>query len=125
MKHAIRFGLTFCCVVASLSAQVTYEKLLDASSGSSDWLTYSGNYRGWRYSSLERINRQNASKLTLEWVYQMPTTLMVETTPLVIDGVMYISEPPSNVVALDAETGRQFWRYRRQLPRRSTFAAGR
>jgi len=124
MKRAIRFGLTVCCVVASLSAQVTYEKLLDASSGSSDWLTYSGNYRGWRYSSLDRINRQNASKLTLEWVYQMPTTLMVETTPLVINGVMYVSEPPSNVVALDAKTGRQYWRYRRQLPDRLHVCCG-
>ncbi len=125
MKHATRICLVSCCLVFSLSAQVTYEKLLGAASGSADWLTYSGNYRGWRYSSLDRINRQNAAKLTLEWVYQMPTTLMVETSPLVVDGVMYISEPPSNVVALDAQTGRHYWRYRRAFPTPSTSVAAR
>src|SRR6478752_8106680 len=124
MKYVIRLSLAACCLVFSLFAQVTYEKLLGAASGSSDWLTYSGNYRGWRYSALDRINRQNAAKLTLEWVYQMPTTLMVETTPLVINGVMYVSEPPSNVVALDAKTGRQYWRYRRQLPDRINVCCG-
>jgi alcohol dehydrogenase (cytochrome c) len=103
---------------------VTYERLLGAASGSADWLTYSGNYRGWRYSALDQINRQNTAKLNLEWVYQMPTTLMVETSPLVVDGVMYISEPPSNVVALDAKTGRQYWRYRRQLPDRINVCCG-
>jgi alcohol dehydrogenase (cytochrome c) len=124
MKNVTRLCLTACCFVFSLSAQVTYEKLVGATSGGADWLTYSGSYRGWRYSSLDRINRQNATQLTLEWVYQMPTTLMVETTPLVVDGVMYISEPPSNVVALDAKTGRQYWRYRRQLPGRINVCCG-
>jgi alcohol dehydrogenase (cytochrome c) len=125
MKNATRiFFALSCCLVSSLSAQITYEKLLGAASGNADWITYSGSYRGWRYSSLDRINRQNAAKLTLEWVYQMPTTLMVETTPLVVDGVMYISEPPSNVVALDAKTGRQYWRYRRQLPDRINVCCG-
>jgi alcohol dehydrogenase (cytochrome c) len=124
MKYVVRLSLAACCLVFSLFAQVTYEKLLGAASGNVDWLTYSGNYRGWRYSSLDRIDRQNAAKLTLEWVYQMPTTLMVETSPLVVDGVMYISEPPSNVVALDAKTGRQYWRYRRPLPGRINVCCG-
>ena len=46
------------------------------------------------------------NKLKVKWMYQMPTTHVVETTPLIIDGVMYFSEPPSNVVAVDAETGK-------------------
>jgi alcohol dehydrogenase (cytochrome c) len=49
---------------------------------------------------------------------------MVETTPLVADGVMYFTEPPSNVVAVDAETGRQFWKYRRKLPARINACCG-
>src|SRR5438094_8198630 len=48
----------------------------------------------------------------------------VETTPLVVDGVMYLSEPPSNVVALDAATGRAFWRYHRALPNRINVCCG-
>jgi len=52
MKHAIRFCLAASCIAFSVSAQVTYEKLLNAASGGADWLTYSGSYRSWRYSSL-------------------------------------------------------------------------
>src|SRR5713226_1895600 len=102
---------------ASATGQVTYERLVHAANESGNWLTYSGTYRSWRYSSLDQITRQTASRLKVEWVYQMPTTLMVETTPLVVDGIMYFTEPPSNVVALDAKTGRQYWRYRRQMPK--------
>ena len=99
-------------------AQLTYERLLKAESEPHNWLTYSGTYKGWRYSRLDQVNRQNVRNLKLAWAYQMPTTHRVQTTPLVVDGVMYASEPPSNVVALDAATGRPFWRYRRALPSR-------
>src|SRR6267142_1201120 len=54
----------------------------------------------------------------------MPVTHRIETTPLVIDGVMYLSEPPSNVVALDPVTGRQFWRYKRSLPSKINVCCG-
>ncbi|MFN0164861.1 MAG: pyrroloquinoline quinone-dependent dehydrogenase [Bryobacteraceae bacterium] len=110
--------------VASLPAQITYERLLRAPEEPANWMTYSGGYRGWRYSQLDQIHRGNARKLKVKWVHQMPTTHTVETTPLVVDGVMYISEPPSNVVALDAETGRTFWRYRRSLPSRINVCCG-
>lgn len=105
-------------------AQVTFERLLHADRDPGNWLMYSGRYQSWRYSPLEQVNRSNASKLRVKWVYQMPTTHIVETTPLVIDGVMYFSEPPSNVVALDAATGRQYWRYHRALPDRINVCCG-
>src|SRR5713101_2753822 len=118
--------LTAFCWQVSASAQVTYERLLNAGKESGNWMTYSGSYRSWRYSSLDQITRDNGARLKVEWVYQMPTTLMVETTPLVVDGIMYVTEPPSNVsenlteppstvVALDAATGRRYWRYQREL----------
>jgi len=115
----IRHSAIVCCAISSalFAADVTHERLVNAAKESGNWMTYSGSYRSWRYSGLDQISRQNASRLKVEWVYQMPTTLMVETTPLVIDGIMYLSEPPSNVVAIDAATGRQFWRYRRELPK--------
>lgn len=62
--------------------------------------------------------------LKLAWVYQMTVTHRVESTPLVVDDVMYISEPPSNVVALDAATGRPFWRYKRSLPTKVNVCCG-
>ncbi len=107
-----------------LSGQVTYDRILNAEREPGNWMTYSGGYKGWRYSPLDQINRSNAGQLKVKWVHQMPTTHMVETTPLVVDGVMYVSEPPSNVVALDAETGRQFWRYRRELPAKINVCCG-
>ena len=110
--------LTCCTVLLSALAygQLSYDRLLKADAEPGSWLTYSGNYGGWRYSRLEQINRDNVKNLKLAWVYQMATVHRVETTPLVVDGVMYLSEPPSNVVALDPATGRQFWRYKRSLP---------
>ena len=116
--------LAVTCFARLVHAQVTYERLLNAGKDPGNWMTYSGSYRSWRYSSLDQISRQTASRLKVEWVYQMPTPLMVETTPLVADGIMYLTEPPSNVVALDAATGRQYWRYRRELPNRINVCCG-
>jgi len=96
-------------------AQVTHERLVNARREPENWLTYSGNYAGWRYSPLTQIDKANAHRLRLRWVHQMRYH-QVETTPLVVDGVMYLTEPPSDVAALDPETGRLFWRYRRALP---------
>ena len=103
----------FILLAVTLHAQVTYDRLLNTSKEPANWMTYSGRYTGWRYSELDQINRENVKSLKVKWVYQMRTTHVVETTPLVIDGVMYFTEPPSNVVAVDAETGKEFWRYRR------------
>ena len=100
----------------TLDAQVTYERLLKADSEPQNWLTYSGSYRSWRYSALDAINRQNVASLKVAWVQQMPTTHRIEATPIVVDGVMYVTEPPSNVFALDPATGRPFWHYKRSLP---------
>ncbi len=110
--------LTLCAALAagSVYGQLTYERLLKAESEPQNWLMYSGSYKGWRYSKLDQINKANVRDLRLKWAYQMPTTHRIETTPLVVDGVMYISEPPSNVIALDPATGRQFWHYKRSLP---------
>jgi alcohol dehydrogenase (cytochrome c) len=107
-----------------LRGQLTYERLVKAESEPQNWLTYSGSYRGWRYSRLDQINRQNVRNLKVAWVYQMPVTQRIQTTPLVVDGVMYISEPPSNAIALDAATGRPFWRYRRSLPPKINVCCG-
>ncbi len=110
--------------VCSLPAQVTFERLLRSANEPGNWLTYSGNYQGWRFSALDQITQNNADKLKLKWVYQMSTTHTVETTPLVADGVMYISQPPSDVIALDAETGQPFWHYRRTLPAKINVCCG-
>ena len=107
-----------------LAAQVPYQRIVHASSEPGSWLTYSGAYDGIRYSTLDQINRSNVAGLKIAWMYQMQTTHHVETSPLVIDGVMYITEPPSDVTALDLRTGRPIWSYRRTLPDRVIACCG-
>lgn len=99
-----------------LPAQVAYERILKAESEPANWLTYSGNYAGHRFSSLNQITEANVANLRPLWAYQTNSLQKFETTPIVVDGVMYISEPPSNVTALDTRTGRALWKYRRTMP---------
>jgi alcohol dehydrogenase (cytochrome c) len=99
-----------------LAAQVTYDRILNASREPGNWLTYSGNYLGHRYSPLAQIDESNAARLKPMWAYQVNSLQRFEATPLVVDGVMYVSEPPSNVTALDPRTGRPLWRHRRVMP---------
>lgn len=71
---------------------VTAERLLNAEQEPENWLTYSGQLNGQRYSRLDQINRMNAAELELRWAYQLPVLDRAETTPLVVDGVMFITE---------------------------------
>ena len=99
-----------------LVAQVTSERIRNSEREPGNWLTYSGNYRGYRYSPLDQINTENVARLKPIWMYQISDLNQFETTPLVVDGILYISEPPSNATALDARTGRPLWAYRRTMP---------
>ncbi len=101
-------------LAASTYAQVSYERILKPES--ENWLTYSGNYAGHRFSPLKQINDTNVAALKPLWSYQVTSMHKFEATPLVVDGIMYVSEPPSNVTALDTRTGRPLWKYRRTLP---------
>ena len=77
---------------------------------------YSGTFDSKRHSGLEQVHTRNVDRLELKWAYQIPEIDRAETTPLVVDGVMFVTEAPSNAVALDAATGRQYWRYEHELP---------
>jgi len=96
---------------ALLSAQVSFDRLLHSSREPQNWLTYSGSLSGQRYSLLDRITPQNAKNLELKWVFQARSLEKFEATPIVVDGVMYVTEAPNHVYALDAKTGRIFWDY--------------
>jgi membrane-bound PQQ-dependent dehydrogenase (glucose/quinate/shikimate family) len=85
------------------------------------WRSYGGDEGGTRYSPLRQINRSNVGRLRRAWVYHTgelelglktaPFQASFSTTPLVVGGVMYLSTPSSRVVALDAETGRELWKF--------------
>lgn len=102
-------------IAATLSAQVSFDRIRKADPG--DWLTYSGNYEAHRFSPLTQLTPSNAAALKPIWVYQVKDRGNVETTPIVADGVMYLTEPPTVVTALDLRTGRPLWSYERTLPK--------
>jgi alcohol dehydrogenase (cytochrome c) len=111
-----RHLLLLAVVVAAADGQVTYERLRQAGSEPHNWLTYNGSYSSTHHSTLAQIKPENARRLELKWVWQANSLEKLEATPLVVDGVMYLTDPPNDVVAIDARTGRVFWRYRHQVP---------
>src|ERR1700676_68206 len=104
---------------------VTREDLRNAADSGKDWLTYSGSYSGQRYSRLGEINRNNVGQLRVEWQRQLSTAAeRVETSPIVRGTTMFITEPPSRVLALDARSGRVLWTYSHELPTRLLLCCG-
>jgi len=104
---------------------VTTDRLVNAEAEPQNWLMYSGDYKSRRHTQLDQITRENVSDLQVQWVSQLQALDRAETTPLVVDGVMYVTESPSNVIALDAKTGGQYWRYDHELPDDMVFCCGR
>jgi alcohol dehydrogenase (cytochrome c) len=79
-----------------------------------DWLTYSGSYDGARHSALSQINSENGHRLRLIWMQQVENAdPRFETTPLAHDGILFFSLPQNGVQALDGETGRVLWTFKR------------
>ncbi len=99
---------------ATVHAQVSFDRLLRAADEPHNWLTYSGTYTGHRYSTLTQITPQNVSDLQPRWVFQARSLEKFEATPLVVDGILYTVQPPNDIVAIDAATGRIFWVYSHQ-----------
>ena len=98
------------------AAQVPYDRIRRAESEPGSWLTYSGTYGGHRFSGLSQITAGNVARLKPVWVYQTNDLNKFETSPIVVDGIVYISEPRGGATALDVRTGRPLWFFRRELP---------
>ena len=96
--------------------QVTAQDLRDGFKDPTRWLTYSGDYSGQRHSPLTQITPENVSQLTAQWTFQTGTLGSFQANPLILDGVLYVTGFKNNAWAIDARSGRQIWRYRRELP---------
>lgn len=119
---------------ATLSTQVgkappvtkglTHERIINARDEPNNWLTYYGTYDGQRYSSLDQINKDNVGKLTPQWVFQAgsmglhsgASTYAWEASPIIVDGVMYVSGWDGQLWALDGANGKELWRYKHASP---------
>ncbi|MGQ0815232.1 MAG: PQQ-dependent dehydrogenase, methanol/ethanol family [Gemmatimonadota bacterium] len=103
---------------------VNAQRLVHARAESHNWLTYYGAYDGQRYSTLDQITAGNVPTLKPAWTFQAgvigliaaPATFALEATPIVVDGVMFLTGWDGYVWALDAVTGKVFWRYRQAIP---------
>jgi alcohol dehydrogenase (cytochrome c) len=103
---------------------VTYERILNARSEPQNWLTYYGAYDGQRYSPLDQINTENVRRLRPAWVFQCgsvglhagKSTYSFEASPIVVDGIMFVSGWDGWLWALDARTGNELWRYKHAIP---------
>ena len=111
--------------IALAQVKVPYERIRDAQKEPGNWLTYSGNYAGQRYSTLDQINTSNVGKLRVAWVHQKNEPEAFETSAIVVDGVMFITEPPNIVKALSTKTGRTLWTYRKDIPKDLRLCCGR
>ena len=95
-----------------LRAQVTYDRILRAADEPQNWLTYNGTYSSQRHSGLTQITAANVGDLESKWVLQNQVFGAWQSNPIVVDGIMYVTERPNDVMALDAVAGRVFWLYR-------------
>ena len=98
------------------AAAVDAERLLNADSERGQWLSHGRTYNEQRFSPLGQINDTNIDQLGLAWFLDLPTNQNVESTPLFIDGVLYLTLPWSEVQAIDARSGRVLWHYDPQVP---------
>ena len=106
---------------------VTGQDLLRGFANDASWLMYSGDYTGARHSPLKQITPANVARLAAQWTFQvenMVTGRGFEGTPIVLDGVMYVTGNNNTAWAVDVRTGKQLWRHRRQLPSGLTYGAG-
>jgi alcohol dehydrogenase (cytochrome c) len=113
---SLAFFATSILAAPNAHAQVTPQRLLDSAKEPQNWLMYSGDYSGHRFTTLDQINTTNASGLVPKWAYQTMAGGKFETTPLVVDGVLYATGQDDRAFALDAKTGRPIWQYQRALP---------
>ncbi len=96
---------------------VDTQRILQASPGA-EWLSHSGGYDEQRHSPLAQITSENVSNLGVAWTYDLATNRGVEATPIVADGIMYITSAWSLVYALDARTGEERWVYDPEVDKR-------
>ena len=113
-----KIKLLYICFIAGLfvsgevGAQVPYDRIVNATGEPENWLTYNGDYMSQRYSRLDQITPGNVTNLELKWILQNQVFGAWQSNPIIADGVMYVTERPNSVMAVDANTGRVFWKFR-------------
>ena len=103
---------------------VSQDQLSGAAGDSSNFLHTNGNYDQTRYYPNDQINKSNVGKLRPAWIFQTEVKESLETTPIVVDGVMYVTTSFNHVYAIDAKTGEMFWHYKHKMGPVTTYCCG-
>ena len=108
------------CLFAALSASAplladTDDKLRAANANPADWLTYGHGYANQRHSNSAQIDRRNVARLVPKWIYQTGIDGTFQTSPIALDGVVYLTTPRNHIVALDGATGEVRWKYTHKM----------
>jgi alcohol dehydrogenase (cytochrome c) len=103
--------------LAAINVHISDEEIRTADSKQDQWVTYSGTLDGRRYTPLKEITPENVSRLRLRWIRQFgAAATRIEATPVVVGGFVFITDPPSDVMALDARSGDIRWWYKGSMP---------
>ena len=125
LNRKIVFTLIVCCLFVILSSHageqnaaqpITNTRLLQGTADSTGWYHYGGNYENWRFSSLTQINRQNVKQLVPVWIFQTGIPGQMANSPIIADGVLYVTSTHNHAWALDAASGEALWHYQHNLP---------
>jgi len=103
--------------IQSITSAIDGEAIIANAKTTKDWLSYGLDYSETRYSKLSQINTESVKNLGLKWTYNLESLRGVEATPLIVDGIMYVSASWSVVHAIDVRTGKQIWTYDPEVPR--------
>ena len=106
------------------AADVTQDQLSNAASDEANFLHTNGNYDQTRYYPGKQINTSNVGKLHPSWIFQTEVKESMETTPIVVNGVMYVTTSFNHVYALNAKTGEQYWHYKHKMGPITTYCCG-
>jgi len=110
--------------MSSKLSAVTQKRLTGAATDKSNWLHSNGDYTQARYYQGTQINSGNVSKLRPAFIFQTAVTESMETAPLVIDGVMFLTTSYNHVYAIDAATGEEYWHYKQKLGPITVYCCG-
>ena len=115
-RYSVAFCTGLCCVLAGTCTRA-------AQTRSGEWPVYAGDNASTKYSPLDQINKRNVDQLEIAWIWKsveyelaeekriLRPTSIFESTPLMIDGVLYLSTPLYQAAAVDARTGQTLWVY--------------
>ncbi len=103
---------------------VTQHQLNAAATDENNFLHTQGNYDQTRYYPAGQIDKSNVGKLRPAWIFQTEITTSLQTTPIVVDGVMYVTTAYNHVYALNAKTGEEYWHYRHKMGAVRTYCCG-